>query len=78
MTVLKCEPEQERLLLSFRLAEDAISKNAGRTETSKNHEMVYETGQVIYSKICIFHYLRRMSEANITAVRDNRRYFFTP
>ncbi|KAL7990641.1 hypothetical protein Chor_014071 [Crotalus horridus] len=51
VTVLKCEPEQERLLLSFRLAEDAISKSTGRTETSKNHEMVYETGQIVDVKI---------------------------
>ncbi|KAK9400900.1 protein RRP5 like [Crotalus adamanteus] len=51
VTVLKCEPEQERLLLSFRLAEDAISKNTGRTETSKNHEMAYETGQIVDVKI---------------------------
>lgn len=48
MTVLKCEPEQERLLLSFRLEEDAIAKNAERTETSKGREMAYKTGQVIF------------------------------
>lgn len=48
MTVLKCEPEQERLLLSFKLEEDAIAKNAGRAETSKGPEMTYKTGQVIF------------------------------
>lgn len=48
MTVLTCEPEQERLLLSFRLEEDTVAKNAGRTENSKDREMVYKTGQVIF------------------------------
>uniref|UniRef100_A0A670XPT5 Protein RRP5 homolog n=1 Tax=Pseudonaja textilis TaxID=8673 RepID=A0A670XPT5_PSETE len=50
VTVLKCEPEQERLLLSFRLEEDAIAKN-GRTETSKDCEMAYKTGQIVDVKI---------------------------
>uniref|UniRef100_A0A8C6XYS9 Protein RRP5 homolog n=1 Tax=Naja naja TaxID=35670 RepID=A0A8C6XYS9_NAJNA len=51
VTVLKCEPEQERLLLSFRLEEDAIAKNARRTEISKDCEMTYKTGQIVDVKI---------------------------
>ncbi|XP_058043605.1 protein RRP5 homolog isoform X2 [Ahaetulla prasina] len=51
VTVLKCEPEQERLLLSFRLEEDAIAKKVGTTETSKGHEMAYKTGQIVDVKI---------------------------
>ncbi|XP_026520514.1 protein RRP5 homolog isoform X2 [Notechis scutatus] len=51
VTVLKCEPEQERLLLSFRLEEDAIAKNGRRTETSKDCEMAYKTGQIVDVKI---------------------------
>ncbi|XP_063163179.1 protein RRP5 homolog isoform X1 [Candoia aspera] len=51
VSVLKCEPEQERLLLSFRLADNAVAKHAGKTETSKNHEMAYETGQIVDVKI---------------------------
>uniref|UniRef100_A0A8C5RPT5 Programmed cell death 11 n=1 Tax=Laticauda laticaudata TaxID=8630 RepID=A0A8C5RPT5_LATLA len=42
VTVLKCEAEQERLLLSFRLEEDAIAKNGRRTETSKDSEMIVD------------------------------------
>uniref|UniRef100_A0A8C5RPM7 Programmed cell death 11 n=1 Tax=Laticauda laticaudata TaxID=8630 RepID=A0A8C5RPM7_LATLA len=51
VTVLKCEAEQERLLLSFRLEEDAIAKNGRRTETSKDSEMAYKTGQIVDVKI---------------------------
>ncbi|XP_013924129.1 PREDICTED: protein RRP5 homolog isoform X1 [Thamnophis sirtalis] len=51
VTVLTCEPEQERLLLSFRLEEDAVAKNAGRTEISKDREMAYKTGQIVDVKI---------------------------
>ncbi|XP_070608916.1 protein RRP5 homolog isoform X2 [Erythrolamprus reginae] len=49
--VLKCEPKQERLLLSFRLEEDAIAKNAGKTEALKDPKIAYITGQIVDVKI---------------------------
>lgn len=54
MIVLKCEPEQERLLLSFKLTNEALAEDGGEKKTSKKREVTYETGRVIYSKRCPF------------------------
>ncbi|XP_077205715.1 protein RRP5 homolog [Paroedura picta] len=46
VVVLKCEPEQERLLLSFKLTDNALAEDSTREEASKTREVTYETGQV--------------------------------
>ncbi|XP_048361288.1 protein RRP5 homolog isoform X2 [Sphaerodactylus townsendi] len=49
--VLKCEPEQERLLLSFKLTDNALAEDCTGEEVSKKREVTYETGQVADVKI---------------------------
>ncbi|XP_015275588.1 PREDICTED: protein RRP5 homolog [Gekko japonicus] len=49
--VLKCEPEQERLLLSFKLTDNALAEDSTGEEVSKKGEVTYETGQVADVKI---------------------------
>lgn len=46
MIVLKCEPQQERLLLSFKLTGNALAENGPGKEISKKREATYKTGQV--------------------------------
>ncbi|KAJ7325160.1 hypothetical protein JRQ81_018180 [Phrynocephalus forsythii] len=48
--VLKCEPEQEKLLLSFKLTGRALDGD-GREEGSKKGEVTYEAGQIVDVKI---------------------------
>ncbi|XP_053167847.1 protein RRP5 homolog [Hemicordylus capensis] len=45
--VLKCEPEQERLLLSFKLTDNALAENSTGKVFSKKREITYETGQMV-------------------------------
>nr|XP_056705709.1 protein RRP5 homolog [Euleptes europaea] len=49
--VLKCEPEQERLLLSLKLTDNALAVDTTGEEVSKKREVTYETGQVADVKI---------------------------
>ncbi|XP_062988666.1 protein RRP5 homolog [Elgaria multicarinata webbii] len=62
--VLKCEPEQERLLLSFKLTKNAEN---GKEETSKKREVTYETGQVADVKIL----KKREDGLEVTILPDN-------
>ncbi|XP_061492087.1 protein RRP5 homolog isoform X2 [Rhineura floridana] len=48
--VLKCEPEEERLLLSFKLT-NVLAEDGREKETSKKREVTYETGQIVDVKI---------------------------
>lgn len=48
--VLKCEPEQERLLLSFKLTDNALAEDSAGEKVSKKREVAYETGQVFILK----------------------------
>uniref|UniRef100_A0A8C4WBV8 Protein RRP5 homolog n=1 Tax=Gopherus evgoodei TaxID=1825980 RepID=A0A8C4WBV8_9SAUR len=45
--VLKCEPEQEKLLLSFNLMSRPVSEAEGEQIPKKNRQVAYETGQVL-------------------------------
>ncbi|XP_044293915.1 protein RRP5 homolog isoform X1 [Varanus komodoensis] len=49
VVVLKCEPAQERLLLSFKLTDNALTKS-DKEKTSKK-EVTYETGMIADVKI---------------------------
>ncbi|XP_066475340.1 protein RRP5 homolog [Tiliqua scincoides] len=49
--VLKCEPQQERLLLSFKLTDNVFAENSTGKEISKKREVTYKTGQVVDVKI---------------------------
>uniref|UniRef100_A0A8C3IK84 Protein RRP5 homolog n=1 Tax=Chrysemys picta bellii TaxID=8478 RepID=A0A8C3IK84_CHRPI len=49
--VLKCEPEQEKLLLSFKLMSRPVSEDGGEQIPKKNREVTYETGQMVDVKI---------------------------
>ncbi|XP_054839484.1 protein RRP5 homolog [Eublepharis macularius] len=49
--VLKCEPEQEKLLLSFKLTDNALAEDSTAEQVSKKQEMTYETGQIADVKI---------------------------
>lgn len=50
MVILKCEPEQERLLLSFKLTDNTVVEDSTGEEISKKQEVTYETGQVFILK----------------------------
>ncbi|XP_060097704.1 protein RRP5 homolog isoform X2 [Heteronotia binoei] len=49
--VLKCEPEQERLLLSFKLTDNVLVEDSIVEEVAKKREVTYKTGQVANVKI---------------------------
>ncbi|XP_037761693.1 protein RRP5 homolog isoform X2 [Chelonia mydas] len=49
--VLKCEPEQEKLLLSFKLMSRPVSEDGGEQIPKKNREVTYETGQMVDVKV---------------------------
>ncbi|CAM4605828.1 unnamed protein product [Caretta caretta] len=49
--VLKCEPEQEKLLLSFKLMSRPVSEEGGEQIPKKNREVTYETGQMVDVKV---------------------------
>nr|XP_014427885.1 protein RRP5 homolog [Pelodiscus sinensis] len=49
--VLKCEPEQERLLLSFKLTSRAASGDGGEHVPKKNRDVTYQTGQMVDVKV---------------------------
>ncbi|XP_053245269.1 protein RRP5 homolog isoform X1 [Podarcis raffonei] len=65
--VLKCEPEQERLLLSFKLTNEAQAEDGGEKKTSKKREITYETGRIVDVKI-----LRKKEDGlEVTILPDN-------
>uniref|UniRef100_A0A8C4WBQ8 Protein RRP5 homolog n=1 Tax=Gopherus evgoodei TaxID=1825980 RepID=A0A8C4WBQ8_9SAUR len=49
--VLKCEPEQEKLLLSFNLMSRPVSEAEGEQIPKKNRQVAYETGQMVDVKV---------------------------
>uniref|UniRef100_A0A452J1I0 Protein RRP5 homolog n=1 Tax=Gopherus agassizii TaxID=38772 RepID=A0A452J1I0_9SAUR len=49
--VLKCEPEQEKLLLSFNLMSRPVSEAEGEQILKKNRQVAYETGQMVDVKV---------------------------
>ncbi|XP_042312708.1 protein RRP5 homolog isoform X1 [Sceloporus undulatus] len=49
--VLKCEPEQEKVLLSFNLTDNPLAKDSRGEKASKKREVIYEAGQVADVKI---------------------------
>uniref|UniRef100_A0A8C8RCH1 Protein RRP5 homolog n=1 Tax=Pelusios castaneus TaxID=367368 RepID=A0A8C8RCH1_9SAUR len=49
--VLKCEPEQEKLLLSFKLMNRPASEDGGEQIPKKSREVTYETGQMVDVKV---------------------------
>ncbi|KAM9134322.1 protein RRP5 homolog isoform 2-T4 [Pangshura tecta] len=49
--VLKCEPEQEKLLLSFNLMSKPVSEAEGEQIPKKNRQVAYETGQMVDVKV---------------------------
>ncbi|XP_074815521.1 protein RRP5 homolog isoform X1 [Natator depressus] len=49
--VLKCEPEQEKLLLSFKLMSRPVSEDGGGQIPKRNREVTYETGQMVDVKV---------------------------
>uniref|UniRef100_A0A8C0H0I2 Protein RRP5 homolog n=1 Tax=Chelonoidis abingdonii TaxID=106734 RepID=A0A8C0H0I2_CHEAB len=49
--VLKCEPEQEKLLLSFNLISRTVSGAEGEQIPKKSRQVAYETGQMVDVKV---------------------------
>lgn len=45
--VLKCEPEQERLLLSFKLSSMSASEGKSEHTPKKKQEVKYQIGEVL-------------------------------
>lgn len=52
--VLKCEPEQERLLLSFRLSSKPAPEDKKECTPKKQQEVKYQIGEVSSSVIAHF------------------------
>ncbi|NXA52839.1 RRP5 protein, partial [Nothocercus julius] len=51
VVVLKCEPQQERLLLSFKLTSKPVSKGKREHTPMKNHQVKYEIGKMVDVKV---------------------------
>uniref|UniRef100_A0A7M4F1A3 Protein RRP5 homolog n=1 Tax=Crocodylus porosus TaxID=8502 RepID=A0A7M4F1A3_CROPO len=51
VTILKCEPEQEKLLLSFNLTSKSALEDEAEWAPKKKREVTYETGQMVDVKV---------------------------
>ncbi|XP_051472658.1 protein RRP5 homolog isoform X1 [Apus apus] len=51
VVVLKCEPQQERLLLSFRLSSKAVPEDKKECTAKKKQEVKYQIGEMVDVKV---------------------------
>ncbi|XP_006273719.2 protein RRP5 homolog [Alligator mississippiensis] len=67
VTVLKCEPEQEKLLLSFNLTSKSALEDEAEQAPKKKQEVTYETGQMVDVKVL----KKRENGLEVSILSDN-------
>nr|XP_020644591.1 protein RRP5 homolog isoform X2 [Pogona vitticeps] len=67
VVILKCEPEQEKLLLSFKLTGSTVARGSRREESSRKREVTYEAGQIVDVKIV----QKKENGLDVTILPDN-------